>query len=136
MSFFTTILPFIVKYRQYFILLLILLGAGVVYFYISHLRSTIIDLERENSILKTNISQYQSEIDAKYKTITGINHILQECYKIQQMQQEDLSEIESIMRLQDNTPTPKSTKVTNNEISQKTYAAGIKFINEQLSSIK
>ena len=135
MPFLTSLLPFIWKYKQYLLSGFLLIGCALVYLYIAHLRSTISDLEQENKILTENIAQFKAEIEAKYKTITGINHTLQECYKVQQMQQEDMSEIEAIMRMQDDTPV-KPTKVTTNEISQKTYAAGINFINEQLSGIK
>lgn len=133
MAFFN-IVSLILKYKN---VSLILLGLGILallYFYIQYLRSTIEDQEQEILTLKSNIAQYQSEISSKNTTITGINKTLQECYLIQKYKDEDLKQIEEIMNLRDeegskNVPTQQ-------QISNKTYIEGIRFINKQYDSIK
>lgn len=132
---FTQIISLILKHKN---VSLFLLGLGILallYFYIQHLRSTIEDQEQEIFTLKSNITQYQSEISSKNTTITGINKTLQECYLIQKYKDEDLKQIEEIMNLRDEEGS-KNVSQHQQQITNKTYIEGIRFINKQYDSIK
>ena len=132
---FTQIISLILKYKN---VSLFLVGLGILallYFYIQYLRSTIEDQEQEIFTLKSNITQYQSEISSKNTTITGINKTLQECYLVQKYKDEDLKQIEEIMNLRDEEGS-KNVPQQQPQITNKTYIEGIRFINRQYDSIK
>lgn len=131
---FTQIISLILKHKN---VSLFLLGLGILallYFYIQHLRSTIEEQEQEIITLNRNITQYQSEIASKNTTITGINKTLQECYLIQKYKDEDLKQIEEIMNLRDEEGSKNVSQ--QQQITNKTYIEGIRFINKQYDSIK
>jgi Tfp pilus assembly protein PilN len=133
---FINIVSLILKYKN---ISLYLLGLGILallYFYIHYLRSTIEDQEQEILTLKSNITQYQSEISSKNTTITGINKTLQECYLVQKYKDEDLKQIEEIMNLKDEEGSKHVPQQQQNQITNKTYIEGIRFINKQYDSIK
>ena len=115
------------------------MGLGILallYFYIQYLRSTIEDQEQEIFTLKSNITQYQTEISSKNTTITGINKTLQECYLVQKYKDEDLKQIEEIMNLRDEEGSKNVPQQQPPQITNKTYIEGIRFINRQYDSIK
>lgn len=135
MAFFN-IVSLILKYKN---ISLFLVGLGILallYFYIQYLRSTIEDQEQEIITLKSNITQYQSEISSKNTTITGINKTLQECYLVQKYKDEDLKQIEEIMNLKDEEGSKNVSQQHQQQITNKTYIEGIRFINRQYDSIK
>ena len=91
--------------------------------------------EREGITLVPLEIYIKNEISSKNTTITGINKTLQECYLVQKYKDEDLKQIEEIMNLRDEEGS-KHVPQQQNQITNKTYIEGIRFINKQYDSIK